>query len=99
VQCFFDEDTELWKFSSSIKLKELEKARLIKKNDALRQINLKVSQIVLRLKSKGLSLSPENVRVEYERPGDIGIPAKSILARYLEFIALIEKEREGEMSN
>lgn len=85
---------ELWKITSTVQLKSSERKKLIEVNESLRNIQLRLNKVILELKSKTLSLSPENVELEFnkEPTSRIQLHNRNILEWYTEFIA--SKERE-----
>jgi len=94
IECFFDEDTELWKLKSKRSLKPTERGKLSQSNTILQEINLKISRVILELKSKSLPLSPRNIETEFNKdPRKIlQLHSRSVIEWYESFIKIKEKE-------
>jgi hypothetical protein len=91
--CYYDEDTELYKLTSNKELKREQKAKLVEYNSTLQILQLKLFRILGELKLKSLSLSPINVKCEFEKT----VPKqqndqKPIIVWYTEFINAKERE-------
>jgi hypothetical protein len=67
--CFLgaDDDTELWKLTALKQLKPVDRKKLSEGNEILGDLNLRVTRIVLELKSKSLSLAAANVELEFNK--------------------------------
>lgn len=94
IDCAYDEDTELWKLTSTRQLKPPDRKKLTDTNEALRDIHLRLTRVLLDLKSKSLSLSPENVKLEFNKDPKNRIQKSNKTAHdwYSDFIAVKEKE-------
>lgn len=94
-KCVFDEDTELWKLSPLKQLKPAERKKMTEGNEVLRNLNLKLTKIILDLKARSLSLAPANVESEFKKDKSASfnhLRSKTFLDWYLEFISAKEKE-------
>ena len=94
-KCIFDEDTEIWKLSAIRQLKPAERKKMMEGNEVLRNLNLKLTRIILDLKTNSLSLSPTSVESEFKKDVSIAINQvrnKTFLEIYQEFISAKEKE-------
>lgn len=94
ITCTCDDDTELWKLTALKSLKPAERKKLTDANEILRDLNLKISQTVLTLKSRSLPLTPSSVELEFNKDPSKRIMRnnKSVLDWYQEFISAKEKE-------
>jgi site-specific recombinase XerC len=94
IDCAYDEDTELWKLTSTRQLKPADRKKLTETNEALRDIHLRITRVILELKSKNLSLSPDNVKLEFNKDPKARIQKsnKTVNDWYSDFIAAKEKE-------
>jgi hypothetical protein len=94
-KCVFDEDTELWKLSPIRQLKSAERKKMMEANEVLRNLNLRLTKIILDLKARSLSLSPANVEAEFNKDDGASFNRarnKTVLEWYQEFISAKEKE-------
>jgi hypothetical protein len=94
ITCSFDDDTELWKLTAKKQLKPADRKKLTEGNVTLRDLNLKITRIVLDLKSKSLSLAAANVELEFNKDPNKRIRQinKTATDWYQEFISAKEKE-------
>lgn len=91
--CHYDEDTELYKLSSNKPLKREQKGQLVDYNAALQALQLKLLRIIGELKLKSLSLSPSNIKCEFEK----GVTKqqddpKPVIACYAQFLKAKDEE-------
>lgn len=94
VECFYDENLELWKLVSNKKLKDEERKKLQQANSSLRDELDKLNKAIFGIKEKSLPLSPANVKAEYLKDPKKRIEKnnKSVLAWYSDFISAKENE-------
>src|SRR5258706_7994057 len=65
IGCVYDPDLETYKLTSLRKLKDAERKKLTVSNQKLNEQLQKLSGALLELKSKGLPLTPENLKSLY----------------------------------
>lgn len=94
VECFYDENLELWKLISKKKLKDEERKKFVNANNSLRDELDKLNKAIFAIKEKSLPLSPANVKAEYHKDPKKRIEKnnKSVLAWYSDFISAKENE-------
>lgn len=94
ITCTYDDDTELWKLTALKSLKPAERKKVADANEILRDLNLKINQTVLTLKSRSLPLTASSVEQEFNKDPSKRITrnSKSVLDWYQEFISAKEKE-------
>jgi site-specific recombinase XerC len=94
AQTTYDDDLEIWKLTGTRKLKPSERKKVTEANEALRQIYMSLSQTILDLKTRSLSLAPSCVKQEFLKApiAKIDNRHKSAMTWYEEFIKAKEKE-------
>ena len=94
VECFYDENLELWKLVSKKKLKDEDRKKLQQANTSLRDELDKLHKAIFGIREKSLPLSPGNVKAEYLKDPKKRIERnnKSFLSWYADFISSKENE-------